>query len=709
VYGNAGGNYGGSTADQTGLNNNISSDPSFCDAGAFDYHVYDTSPCAPAESPCGQLIGAYPVGCRIAPNLVIAGVEYSRSVAPAHGTIFVTAVVQNAGAVAADSFAIDFYSNRSSAPDPGQAGDFRRVVHSLAVGDTVMFTAGPVTSDTIGEWKSWITVDAGGWVVETDETDNVSGPDSIGWIAPREPGWPVAVGTYSRMSPLLVDVDGDPGTLEVFAGSDDGKLYAWKSDGTPLAGWPVDVSTGINHPPAAGDITGDSGIEIVVCEPNGLVKAYSSAGTKLWEYPASNNDAALALADLDGDGKLEVLCGSATWPTTLHALKGDGSPAAWSFNTGGASRMSSPAVGDVDNDGSAEIAVIVQAPFFPVGENATPAIPSYVYLLENDGSVCAGWPVELNVSLVADPVIGDVAGNHLNLEIVAAGENGKVYAWDAGGNPCFPPVQVPGAIESSPALANFDRDGYLDIAVTSRRYTEVEGNGFWEGFTSVIEGLGTHVESRTISQWVSDVGALPAPIIIGEPPEVLAAAPDGEIHGFDSDLSFSCCASIVSTPAAGDIDGDGWIEVLAVSGDDSLFAYELCTSRAASDALWWPMFRRGPARAGSYGYEPVTGVDENDGRDVPSVTALRSIYPNPFNPMSRIVFDVSAKSRVVLAIYDVSGRSVAVLVDRAMEPGRYEAIWNGRTGTGRNAASGIYFCRLMAGGALETKKMVLLR
>jgi hypothetical protein len=397
-------------------------------------------------------------------------VEYSALSAPAHGTIFVTAVVRNTGAVAADSFAIDFYSSRSSAPGPGETGDFRRVVHSLAAGDTAMFTAGPITSDTIGEWSSWVSVDASGWVVETDETDNVNGPTSIGWDVPREPGWPVAMRWNHRMSPLLVDADGDPSTLEVFAGSYDGKLHGWKSDGTPLPGWPVNACTTINYPPAAGDITGDSAVEIVVCDPYGLVKAFSSTGTKLWEYPASNADVALALADLDGDGKLEVLCGPAMWPTSFHVLKGDGTPAPWSFTAWGASWMSSPAVGDVDDDGSPEVALILQAPFFPIGGNAAPTVPSYVYLLEHDGSVIPGWPVTINASLMADPVIGDIAGNHTNLEIVAAGEDGLVYAWDAAGNQCFPPVQVPGSIGSSPALANLDDDGYLDIAVTSRRW-----------------------------------------------------------------------------------------------------------------------------------------------------------------------------------------------------------------------------------------------
>ncbi len=540
----------------------------------------------------------------------------------------------------------------------------------------------------------------------------MNGPTAIAWNVPREPGWPVAVSTYP--SPLLVDVDGDPSTLEVFAGSTGGKLYGWKSDGTPLAGWPVDPGEGI-YPVAAGDITGDSGKEILTCN-GGLVIAYSSAGVKLWEYPATSGyDVMLALADLDGDGKLEVLCGDTTWQARLGFLEGDGTPYG---GLGLYDPSSAPAAADVDGDGRAEIAVFIRQSPFPVpgdaglGTAMTQA-ESYqdgVYLFNDDGTPCPGWPVVIDpTTLAGDPVIGDVAGSHQDLEIVAATKNGLVYAWAASGNQCFPPVQVTGSIESSPALANLDDDGYLDIAVTSRRWTEADSSGYWEGYLSAVKGLGTEVESRKISQWVTDVGPLAAPIIIGDPPEVLAAAPDGEIHGLGDGLSFFCAPSIRSTPAAGDIDGDGWVEIFAASGNDSLYAYELCTSRAAPNALWWPMFRRNAARDGAYGYEPVTGVDEEEGENVPAVTALRSVYPNPFNPIARIAFDVSERSRVTLAIYDVSGRSIAVLVDREMEPGRYEAVWNGHTGTGRTAASGIYFCRLVAGRTVETKKMVLLR
>ncbi|HEY5134094.1 MAG TPA: S8 family serine peptidase, partial [Candidatus Krumholzibacteriaceae bacterium] len=467
VFGNTGGNYGGSTADQTGKNNNISVNPSFCDLGAFDLHLYDTSPCAPATSPCGQLIGASPVNCRIAPNLVITAVEFSRFVAPAHRAVSATVTVKNTGVAAADSFFIDFYENRSAAPGPGDVGDRRRLVHSLAVGDTVMWTIAAVTSDTIGEWHSYVAVDVNGWVVEQDESDNVNGPNTVSWIAPREPGWPVATGKACHTSPLLVNLGGAPGTLDVVVGCDDGKLYAWSASGAPLPGWPVDVGGAVRSSPAAGDITGDSEKEIVVGCSNGLIVAYSSAGAKLWEYPvAADVESTPALVDLDGDGKLEIICGSSDWPAGLYVLKGNGTPySGFRSPNPGAARMSSAAVADADNDGKAEIALIVVGSGFPIRGKAAPGAEiSLVYLLKDDGSTCSGWPVEVDTVLSADPVIGDVSGDHAHLEIVAAGENGMVYAWDASGTPCFPPRRVPGMIESSPALANFDRDGYLDIA-----------------------------------------------------------------------------------------------------------------------------------------------------------------------------------------------------------------------------------------------------
>ncbi len=62
VYENTGGDYVG-MPDQTGVNNNISEDPLFCDAPSGDVSIYNTSPCAADQSPCGVLIGSSDVGC----------------------------------------------------------------------------------------------------------------------------------------------------------------------------------------------------------------------------------------------------------------------------------------------------------------------------------------------------------------------------------------------------------------------------------------------------------------------------------------------------------------------------------------------------------------------------------------------------------------------------------------------------------------------
>ncbi len=63
VVENTGGNYVGDISDQTDINDNISEEPQFCDAPSGDLTLYNTSPCAADNSPCGQLIGAKDVDC----------------------------------------------------------------------------------------------------------------------------------------------------------------------------------------------------------------------------------------------------------------------------------------------------------------------------------------------------------------------------------------------------------------------------------------------------------------------------------------------------------------------------------------------------------------------------------------------------------------------------------------------------------------------
>jgi len=104
----------------------------------------------------------------------------------------------------------------------------------------------------------------------------------------------------------------------------------------------------------------------------------------------------------------------------------------------------------------------------------------------------------------------------------------------------------------------------------------------------------------------------------------------------------------------------------------------------------------------------ATAVDITEG-EIPAVTALAGVYPNPFNPSTRIRYALKDKGHVSLRIYDVSGRLVLILVDEIRDAGSYEAVWDGKNGRGRRAASGIYFCRMEVDDYQRTVKMVLLR
>jgi len=95
--------------------------------------------------------------------------------------------------------------------------------------------------------------------------------------------------------------------------------------------------------------------------------------------------------------------------------------------------------------------------------------------------------------------------------------------------------------------------------------------------------------------------------------------------------------------------------------------------------------------------------------NTPSITYLDQNFPNPFNPMTDIIFGLKEPAFVSLRIYDVSGRLVKVLAEGNHMAGRHEVAWNGENSNVMPVASGLYFYRLVAGDFVQTKKMVLLR
>lgn len=99
--------------------------------------------------------------------------------------------------------------------------------------------------------------------------------------------------------------------------------------------------------------------------------------------------------------------------------------------------------------------------------------------------------------------------------------------------------------------------------------------------------------------------------------------------------------------------------------------------------------------------------------DTPGAAPLLGAnYPNPFNPSTRIPFDVppaSAGASVQLDVLDLHGRVVRTLVSGSRPEGRHVAVFNGRDAAGNILPSGNYLARLRVGNVVETKSMTLVK
>ena len=94
---------------------------------------------------------------------------------------------------------------------------------------------------------------------------------------------------------------------------------------------------------------------------------------------------------------------------------------------------------------------------------------------------------------------------------------------------------------------------------------------------------------------------------------------------------------------------------------------------------------------------------------IPETYELGQNFPNPFNPITTIFYDLPVDGKIELSVYDMLGREVVTLVNGFQEKGYKTTQWKGFDRNGVKVSTGIYFYRLISGDYMATKKMILLK
>ena len=88
---------------------------------------------------------------------------------------------------------------------------------------------------------------------------------------------------------------------------------------------------------------------------------------------------------------------------------------------------------------------------------------------------------------------------------------------------------------------------------------------------------------------------------------------------------------------------------------------------------------------------------------------LYPAYPNPFNPVTTLRYDLPEDAMINVTIYDMIGRRIKTLVNGPQSAGYKSVQWNTNNSTGQPVSAGVYLYQVRAGEFVQTRKMVLLK
>jgi hypothetical protein len=105
----------------------------------------------------------------------------------------------------------------------------------------------------------------------------------------------------------------------------------------------------------------------------------------------------------------------------------------------------------------------------------------------------------------------------------------------------------------------------------------------------------------------------------------------------------------------------------------------------------------------------IAGFMEENNAEIDNIAGLKGNYPNPFNPETKILFELKESAPVQLEIYNIKGQKVISLIDEYKSSGSHSAYWDGKDAGGSEVVSGIYLYRLRVQDSIYMRKMMLMK